>query len=51
MNDGFTNIFMNQENRIYTLFKNLVDSNIISKAMRKSIKQTRLDKVLGNDFA
>ena len=36
---------------IYTLFENLVDSNIISRAMRKSIKQTRLDEVLGNDFA
>ena len=37
-NDAFLNFVVNQENRIDTIFKNLVDSNSMSKEMRKSIK-------------
>ena len=37
-NDAFLNFVVNQEKRIDTIFKNLVDSNIMSKVMRKSIK-------------
>ena len=37
-NDAFLNFVVNQEKRIDTIFKNLVDSNSMSKEMRKSIK-------------
>ena len=34
-NDAFLNFVVNQEKRIYTIFNNLVDSNSMSKEMRK----------------
>ena len=37
-NDAFLNFVVNQEKCIDTIFKNLVDSNSMSKEMRKSIK-------------
>ena len=37
-NDTFLNFVVNQEKRIDFIFKNLVDSNSMSKEMRKSIK-------------
>ena len=37
-NDAFLNFVVNQEKRMDTIFKNLVDSNSMSKEMRKSIK-------------
>ena len=37
-NDTFLNFVVNQEKRIDTIFKNLVDSNSMSKEMHKSIK-------------
>ena len=37
-NDAFLNFVLNQEKRIDTIFKNLVDSNSMSKEIRKSIK-------------
>ena len=37
-NDAFLNFVLNQEKRIDTIFKNLVDSNSMSKEMRNSIK-------------
>ena len=37
-NDAFLNFVVNQEKRIDTIFKNLVDSNSMSKEMRKSVK-------------
>ena len=37
-NDAFLNFLVNQEKRIDTIFKNLVDSNSMSKEMHKSIK-------------
>ena len=37
-NDAFLSFVVNQEKRIDTIFKNLVDSNSVSKKMRKSIK-------------
>ena len=37
-NDAFLNFAVNQEKRIDTIFKNLVDSNSMSKEMHKSIK-------------
>ena len=37
-NDAFLNFLVNQEKRIDIIFKNLVDSNSMSKQMRKSIK-------------
>ena len=36
--DAFLNFVVNQEKRIDTTFKNLVDSDIMSREMRKSIK-------------
>ena len=48
-NDALLNFVVNQEKRIDTIFKNLVDSNSISKEMRKSIKPvgTRPDTMYG----
>ena len=48
-NDAFLNFVVNQEKRIDTIFKNLVDSNSMSKEMRKSIKPvgTRLGTTYG----
>ena len=37
-NDAFLNFVGNQQKRIDTIFKNVVDPNIMSKEMRKSIK-------------
>ena len=37
-NDAFLNFVVNQETLIDFIFKNLVDSNSMSKEMRKSIK-------------
>ena len=37
-NDAFLNFVVNQEKRIDTIFKNLVDNNSMSKEMRKSVK-------------
>ena len=37
-NDAFLNFVVNQEKRIDTIFKNLVDSNSMSKEMRKFAK-------------
>ena len=37
-NDTFLNFVVNQEKRIDTIFKNLVDSNSMSKGIRKSVK-------------
>ena len=37
-NDAFLNFVVNQGKHIDTIFKNLVDSNSMSKEMRKSIK-------------
>ena len=37
-NDAFLNFVVNQEKHIDTIFKNLVDSNSMSKEMPKSIK-------------
>ena len=37
-NDAFLNFVVNQEKRIDTIFKNLVDSNSMSKEMRKFVK-------------
>ena len=37
-NDAFLNFVFNQEKRIDTIFKNLVDSNSMSKEMRKFVK-------------
>ena len=38
-NDTFLNFVVNQEKRIDTIFKNLVDFNSMSKKIRHSIKQ------------
>ena len=37
-NDTFLNFVVNQEKRIDTIFKNLVDCNSMSKEMRKFVK-------------
>ena len=37
-NGAFLNFLVNQENRIDTIFKNLVDSNSMSKEMHKFVK-------------
>ena len=37
-NGAFLNFVVNQENRIDTIFKNLVDSNSMSKEMHKFVK-------------
>ena len=37
-NDAFLNFVVNQEKRIDTTFKSLVDSNSMSKEMRKFVK-------------
>ena len=45
--DTFVNFVVNQEKHIDTTFKNLVDSNSMSKEMRKSVKlveTTGMDK-------
>ena len=49
-NDAFLNFVVNQEKRIDTIFKNLVDSNSMSKEMRKFVKPvgTRPDIMYGN---
>ena len=48
--DAFLNFVFNQENRTDTIFKNLIDSNIISKEMRKLVKPvgTRPGIMYGN---
>ena len=48
--DAFLNFVVNQENRTDTIFKNLIDSNIISKEMRKLVKPvgTRPGIMYGN---
>ena len=38
-NDAFLNFVVNQEKGVDNIFKNLVDSNSMSKEMRKSIKR------------
>ena len=40
-NDAFLNFVVNQEKRIDTIFKNLVNSNSMSKEMRKFVKPVR----------
>ena len=40
-NDAFLNFVINQEKRVETLFMNLVNSNSMSKEMRKSVKTVR----------
>ena len=49
-NDIFLNFVVNQEKRIDTIFKKLVDSNSTSKEMRKFLKPvgTRLGIMYGN---
>ena len=49
-NDAFLNFVVNQEKRIDTIFKNLVDSNSMSKEMRKFVKPvgTRPGIMYGN---
>ena len=49
-NDAFLNFVVNQEKRIDTIFKNLVDSNSMSKEMCKFVKPvgTRPGIVYGN---
>ena len=49
-NDAFLNFVINQEKRIDTIFKNLVDSNSMSKEMRKFVKPvgTRPGIMYGN---
>ena len=49
-NDAFLNFVFNQEKRIDTIFKNLVDSNSMSKEMRKFVKPmgTRSSVMYGN---
>ena len=49
-NDAFLNFVVNQEKRIDTIFKNLVDSNSMSKEMRKFVKpvETRPGIMYGN---
>ena len=49
-NDVFLNFVVNQEKRIDTIFKNLVDSNSMSKKMRKFVKPvgTRPGIMYGN---
>ena len=37
-NNTFLNFVVNQEKRLDTIFKNLVDSNSISNEIRKSVK-------------
>ena len=37
-NDSFLNFVVNQDKHIDTIFKNLVDSNSMSKEMRKFVK-------------
>ena len=41
LSDAFLNFVVNQEKLIDIIFKNLVDSNSMSKEMRKSIKPVR----------
>ena len=41
LSDAFLNFVVNQEKLIDIVFKNLVDSNSMSKEMRKSIKPVR----------
>ena len=49
-NDAFLNFVVNQEKRIDTIFKKLVDSNSMSKEMRKFVKPvgTRPSIMCGN---
>ena len=49
-NDAFLNVVVNQEKRIDTIFKNLVDSNSMSKEVRKFVKPvgTRPGIMYGN---
>ena len=49
-NDAFPNVVVNQEKRIDTIFKNLVDSNSMSKEMCKFVKPvgTRPGIMYGN---
>ena len=49
-NDAFLNFVVNQEKRIDTIFKNLVDSNSMSKNLRKFVKPvgTRPGIIYGN---
>ena len=49
-NDAFLNFVVNQEKRIDTIFKKLVDSNSMSKEMRKFVKPvgTRPGIMYGN---
>ena len=49
-NDAFLNFVVNQEKRIDTIFKNLIDSNSMSKEMRKFVKpvETRPGIMYGN---
>ena len=49
-NDAFLNFVVNQEKRIDTIFKNLVDSNSMSKEMQKFVQpvETRLGITYGN---
>ena len=49
-NDVFVNFVVNQEKRIDTIFKNLVDSNSMSKEMHKFVKPvgTRPGLMCGN---
>ena len=49
-NDAFLNFIVSQEKRLDTIFKKLVDSNSISKEMRKFIKPvgTRPGIMYGN---
>ena len=49
-NDAFLNFVVNQEKRIDTTFKNLADSNSMSKEMRKFVKPvgTRPGTMYGN---
>ena len=48
--DAFLNFEVNQENRIDTIFKKLVDSNSMSREMRKFVKPvaTRPGIMYGN---
>ena len=49
-NDAFLNLVVNQEKHSDTIFKNLVDSNSMSKEMRKFVKPegTRPGIMYGN---
>ena len=40
-NDAFLNFIVSQEKRLDTIFKKLVDSNSMSKEMRKLVKPVR----------